>query len=339
MNTITLIATTRSGISRSSQNEAGEWMVEKLLGDKDVRCLAVNPHIDGAVYAGTQENGVLRSGDGGRTWHPAGLEGKTVKSLAVSLVHRGTIYAGTKPAEVYVSYNGGDDWGELDSFRNIRSRRFWFSPAEKSFTAYIQNIVLSPTDPNVLIAGIEAGAVVRSGDGGKTWSDHLGGALRDCHTLFYHPNNGEWVYEAGGTGAGAAYSRDAGKTWQQTRDGLDRHYGWACAADPEKPEVWYVSASPSFSWRHFTPVAHIDGQANACIYRSAGGAPWQKLSGGLPQPLNYMAYALLTDPSESGHLYAGLSNGDVWFSNNFGDAWTQLPFNMGRIERTMILFK
>jgi photosystem II stability/assembly factor-like uncharacterized protein len=237
MNKKTFIATTGSGISRSSQNETGEWVTENMLDGKDVRCLAVDPHNEGVIFAGTQENGILRSGDGGRTWQPCGLEGKTVKSLAVSPMIRSTIYAGTKPAEVYVSYNGGDDWGELESFRNIQSRRFWFSPAEKGLSAYVQNIVLSPTDPDVIIAGIEAGAVVRSGDGGKTWTDHLGGALRDCHTLFFHNSDGDWVYEAGGTGAGASFSRDAGKTWQQPRDGLDRHYGWACAADPEKPEV------------------------------------------------------------------------------------------------------
>ena len=65
--------------------------------------------------------------------------------------------------------------------------------------------------------------------------------------------------------------------------------------------------------------AHNDGHAEAYIFRSAGGAAWQKLGGGLPQPLNYMAYALITDPAAPGHLYAGLSNGDVWHSTNHGD--------------------
>ena len=85
------------------------------------------------------------------------------------------------------------------------------------------------------------------------------------------------------------------------------------------------------------PPAHVDGKARAYIFRSKGGEPFQKLSGGLPQPLDYMAYALVTDPGAPGHLYAGLSNGDVWHTADFGDNWNQLSFNLRRIERTMIL--
>jgi hypothetical protein len=87
----------------------------------------------------------------------------------------------------------------------------------------------------------------------------------------------------------------------------------------------------------FVPAAHVDGEANACIFRSAGGAAWQKLGGGLPQPLNYMAYALITDPAAPGHLYAGLSNGDVWHSTDHGDTWRQLPFNLKGIHRTLVM--
>jgi hypothetical protein len=209
------------------------------------------------------------------------------------------------------------------------------SPAEPPFSAYVQAIALSPVDPGVIVAGIEAGAVVRSEDGGQTWSSHRKGAVRDCHSLQFHSSNGSWVYEAGG--GGAAVSHDAGHTWQQPRQGLDRRYGWACAADPSRPEVWYASLSKSFSFPRLEPAAHIDGQANAYIFRSSGGAPWEKLGGGLPQPLDYMAYALLTDPDAPGHLYAGLSNGDIWFSADYGDSWEKLPLNMKGIHRTLIM--
>jgi len=47
-------------------------------------------------------------------------------------------------------------------------------------------------------------------------------------------------------------------------------------------------------------------------------------------------YALLTDPDAPGHLYAGLSNGNVWHSADYGDAWQKLPFNLKGIHRTMI---
>jgi hypothetical protein len=87
----------------------------------------------------------------------------------------------------------------------------------------------------------------------------------------------------------------------------------------------------------FEPPAHRDGQANAHIYRSVGGAPWERLSGGLPEPLDYMAYALATHQDAPGYLYAGLANGDVWQTVNYGDSWEQLPFNLGGIHSSMIM--
>lgn len=50
-----------------------------------------------------------------------------------------------------------------------------------------------------------------------------------------------------------------------------------------------------------------------------------------------MPYALVTDPHAPGHLYAGLSNGDVWHTADYGNAWQRLPFNLGSIRRTLVL--
>lgn len=308
MNAKTLIATTGRGLACAERQAGCNWSVEFPLAGQDVRCLAAAPLNPDVVYAGTQGQGVLRSEDRGHTWQPAGLAGQTVKALTVSPLESGTVYAGTRPAWMYRSDDGGQTWRELDGFRRIPWRRLWFSPAEPPFTAYVQAIALSPADPNVIVVGIEAGAVVRSEDGGRTWSGHRKGALRDCHSLAFHATHGDWVYQAGGSGGGAAVSRDAGQTWRQPKAGLDRHYGWAVAADPARPEVWYVSVSPG------PGKAHSMGNAQAYTFHSAGGAAWQKLGGGLPQPLDHMPYALLTDPAAPGHVYAGLSNGDVWHS-------------------------
>jgi photosystem II stability/assembly factor-like uncharacterized protein len=333
------LATTGRGVARAEQAANGTYAVEFLLVDQNVMCLAADPLNSTVVYAGTRGNGILRSDDCGRSWNNAGLNGRVVKALAVSRSAPGVIYAGLKPPMLMVSRDSGTNWAEVEPFQKVRSR-WWRSPAESDLGAYIQGIALSPTDPNVIVVGIEAGAVLRTTDGGRTWEGHRPGALRDCHTITFHSTDGDWVYEAGGTGVGASFSRDGGRTWKQPGDGLDRHYGWACAADPARPEVWYVSASPTFAWSHrFQPPAHVDGQANAYIFRSAGGAPWQKLGGGLPQPLDHMAYGLITDPTAPGHLYAGLSNGEIWHSANYGDAWQKLPVALRRINRTLIMLK
>lgn len=329
------LSTTGPGLARA-EHVSESWSVQHLLPGQDIRCLAVDPLRRGTVYAGTQGEGVLRSDDAGRTWQPAGLPGAVVKAVAASPVQPGVVVAGTKPARLYRSEDGGRAWHELEAFRRIPGRWLWRSPAEMPLTAYVQGIALSPTDPNIIVVGIEAGAVVRSADGGQTWSDHRHGALRDCHGLTFHATNGSYIYESGGTGAGAAISHSAGDAWAQPREGLDRHYGWACAADPARPGTWYVSASPMP--RGLTPPpAHVDGKANAAIYRKHGEDPWQRLAGGLPQPLSHMAYGLLTDPTAPGHVYAGLSNGTIWHSADYGDTWESIPLDLGSIHRALVL--
>jgi hypothetical protein len=329
----TFIATTGSGIARATEGDRGEWRVETLLLGSDVRCLSVDPLYEGRIYAGTQGAGVLRSDDGGTTWRSSGLDGQVVKALAASPLRRGVVYAGTKPARMFVSRDGGDNWDELTAFRRIPLRWLWLSPAELPFTGYVQAIALSPTDPYRIVVGIEAGATVLSWDGGKSWTRHRAGALRDCHSLIFHSTRGEWLYEVGGGimgRGGSAFSRNAGRTWSSVSRGLDRHYGWAVAADPVRPEVWYLSASPGAF------KAHSEKRAQASIFRS-DGEKWQRLGGGLPEPLDHMPYALLTDAGAPGHIYTSLSNGDIWHSSDHGEHWRQLPMSMGRIERAVAM--
>jgi hypothetical protein len=332
------LATTGEGVIRARRpgwaggeataaEESGlAWQVERLLPRLPVRCLALDPA--GGLWAGTQGAGVLRSVDQGATWRPAGLEGRIVKSLAAS--RDGVVYAGLKSAGVAVTRDGGETWEELEGFRRIRGRRFWLSPAEPPGTAYVQGLAVSPEDPELIVAGIEFGAVVRSEDGGRTWSGHRRGALRDCHSLTFHATAGSHVYEGGaGLRRPFAHSRDGGATWTSPA-GASLSYGWACAADPGDPETVYVSATRG------PGRAHGSRPAQARIYRSRGGSDWERLGGGLPDPLDAFPYALLTDPAAPGHLYAGLADGTVWFTPDHGDAWERLPVELGRIERVLL---
>jgi photosystem II stability/assembly factor-like uncharacterized protein len=325
------LSTTGHGIARAKSTDTGDWVLDTLLQGKDVRCLESDPSDSQVIYAGTQGEGVLRSDDFGDTWHPAGLEGEVVKSLAVSPHDSETIYAGTRPARLHVSHDGGHSWQELLGFRRIPNRWWWFSPADSTFQAYVQSISISPDDPKVIVAGIELGAVVRSQDGGQTWSGHRKGALRDNHSLTFHQTNGDWLYQAGGSGGGASFSQDGGLTWHKNKHGLAKNYGVECAADPQKPEVWYASVAPG-------PGKAYGVEAEAYLYRASGGAEWQPI-GWESHPLSSMPIALLTSPTEAGQIYAGLTNGEVWHSEDYGDNWQQLPFNLPPIRRSMIMIE
>jgi len=103
----------------------------------------------------------------------------------------------------------------------------------------------------------------------------------------------------------------------------------ACAADPERPEIWYVSAAPG-------PGKAYGDPAVAYLYRASGGAAWQPI-GWEPHPMAHMPLALVTDPRAPGHLYAGTTAGEVWHSADYGDNWSLLPFHLGGMVHALVL--
>jgi hypothetical protein len=310
-----------------------QWEVNHPLEGVKVNCIINNLKNPNTVYIGTQNEGILVSQDAGQSWQSSGLTGNPVKSLAMDPSDPQTLYAGCKPVSLYVSHDGGETWAELEAIRSTR-KWWWFSPADPpGMTPYISGLAVSPNDPDVILAGIEAGAVMRSEDRGRTWSKHLKGSDRDCHSLTFHHTDGDWAYEAGGM-SGVAFSQNGGLAWRKPKAGIGAKYGWAVAADPKRPEVWYLSAAEQGNLLkgEFTPPGHKDGQANAHLYRKVGDEPWEQLSGGLPEPLDYMVYGLAVVPEAPGHVYAGLGNGQVWFSEDHGDHWALLPFNLGGVH-------
>jgi photosystem II stability/assembly factor-like uncharacterized protein len=326
----TLLVQSGGSVARLERGPDAAWAVESTLVAQDVRCLAAAPSGGGLAYAGTQGNGVFRSSDGGRSWSQAGMSGAVVKSIAVSPHDPRVVYAGTRPALVFRSADGGKTWDELTGFRRIRNRWLWWSPAESPWKAYVNAITVSPAEPDRILAGIEFGAVVLSEDGGRTWSPHRRGALRDCHAMKFHARDGNWVYEAGGTGGGASVSHDGGVTWRKVQEGLAVNYGVACAADPERPEIWYLSVAPGPGKAYANP-------AKAYLYRASGGAAWQPI-GWEPHPMSQMPLVLLTVSGAPGHLYAGTTAGAIWHSSDHGDTWSRLPVRLeGSVHSLVIL--
>ena len=322
---VVLLGATRGAVVRAEDGAAG-WRAERVLEGRDVRCLAHDPSEPRIAYAGTQGEGLFRSHDYGRTWVQVGPRDAIVKAVAPSPHTRGLVWIGTKPAEVVAGHDHGERWERISPFPRRRSW-FWLTPAERPPTQpYVLGLAESPTKPGVLVAGIEAGAVVVSEDAGRTWSGHRSGASRDCHTLAFHPRDGAWAYEGGGTGP--AVSTDGARTWEKRLAGLDRRYCWAVAADPDRPEIWYVSAAPGAG------KAHGSGSADARIFR-ADGDGWRALGGGLPVPLPSMPYGLAAPIS--GEVWAALADGTVWRSNDHGGTWQRLPIQLGTENRAFSL--
>ena len=318
-----LFAATGDSVAHITQR-GDEWLVALTLKGRNAQCLALDPRHADTLYVGTHGQGLWKSADSGASWHDLHLPQRDVFSVAVSPVD-GTLYAGCEPSMLFHSGDGGETWQELETLRSIPSAPTWSFPP-RPWTSHVRWIAPNPHDANLLLVGIELGGLMYSSDGGATWADHRPGAQRDVHAIAWHPHIKGRAYEAGG--GDAAWSRDGGWTWQPADRGRDRHYTWGLAVDPDDADCWYVSASPGPS------RAHSDNDAQAYIYRWRGDGPWQPLSGGLPQPLDSMPYALVCVP---GAIYAGLRDGRLYASHDRGGSWERLQLSGDPLDQILAL--
>jgi photosystem II stability/assembly factor-like uncharacterized protein len=272
------------------------------LQGSGAQCLA----FDGdTVCVGCRGAGLKRSADGGETFEDLPLPEPDVFSVAVSAAD-GAVYAGTEPSRLFCSRDGGESWEELVALQDIPSRPEWSFPP-RPWTSHVRWIAPSPHEPELVLVGIELGGLMHTEDGGGSFSDHRPRAARDVHCVAWHASAAGRAYEAGGDGA--AWSRDAGLSWDRADAGRDRSYAWA--VDVDDPERWFVSAAPG-------PFqAHGSRPTDSAIYRWEGAGPWKMIAG----PLDSHVYALATG---QGRLFAGLGDGTLLQSHDGGETWTDL---------------
>jgi len=311
--TTELFVATGSALARI-RGSNGTAAADLLMEGSGAQCLARDPRDPGAIYAGTAGNGVWKSVDSGDRWEDLHLPEKDVFSVAVSAAD-GALYAGCEPSRLFRSRDGGTHWEDIESLQTIPSKPTWSFPP-RPWTSHVRWIAPDPHDAARLLVGIELGGLMCSVDDGASWLDHRPGAQRDVHSLAWHPQAPGRAYEAGG--GGAAWSHDGGIHWEAADTGRDRHYTTGLAVDPADPDCWFISANPG------PDKAHRGGCAEAYIYRWRGSGPWQRLEGGLPQPLESYPYALAIGEAD---LYAALGDGRIFVSRDRGDHWDLLKID------------
>jgi photosystem II stability/assembly factor-like uncharacterized protein len=281
------------------------------LEERGARCLAVDPKDPDTVYVGTSDEGLFKSSDAGRSWeHLSGVAYPRITAVAVSAAD-GALYAGTEPSGLFVSRDGGGSWRELEGLKDLPSAPTWSFPP-RPWTSHVRAIALSRSDPNIVVAGIELGGVVRSADGGESWQDQRPGAYADCHSLAAHAAVPEMLYEA--AGGGFAESWDFGESWAAADAGIEHRYVWGSAVDLEDPTLLYVSAAAG------PGRAHGRGFSDATIYRRRAGGRWEPVL----ERLAEFPYALAADPDTPGALYAGLGDGTILRSPDAGAGWREV---------------
>ena len=214
---------------------ASTWTVEEHLGGRSPQCVAVDRPRPTRVYCGTAHGGLFRSRDSGRSWEPVGpgLDHPMIAAVDVGHAEQadrfGIVYAGTEPSAVFRSDNGGDSWVDLAGLRALPSADTWSFPP-RPHTHHVRWIEADVSVADRVFVAIEAGALVRTFDGGRTWRDRVRGGPYDTHTAITHPHAPGRIYSAAGDGY--FESPDAGDSWSSPENGLQHRYLVGVAVDP-----------------------------------------------------------------------------------------------------------
>ncbi len=306
-----LVATETDVVSIDAERGAATSVSEP--GGHRPTCLAADRRTPGRAWCGTNGGGVLRSDDGGRSWRPSGLDGAHVMSLAASPAQSHLVWAGTEPSAVYRSGDAGETWERCPGLDDLPSSSTWAFPPRPE-THHARWITCHPSDPGRLWVAIEAGALVSTPDGGRSWRDRVAGGPYDTHELAVHPLRPETLRSAAGDGY--FESEDGGATWSSPSEGLEVGYLRSVAIDPGDPDVVVVSASSR------PRSAYAARRSDGRLYRREGRDPWERVRDGWPDPPSTIA-PLLIPGFEDGELWAADERG-VHRSGDGGRSWERV---------------
>jgi photosystem II stability/assembly factor-like uncharacterized protein len=310
-----------SVLSLESSNTG--WNSRESLKGTQPQSIAFDPLNSGRVYCATFGNGLWRSDDNGQTWSNIGkdvISSPYVMSVAVSSLKSenefNKVYAGTEPSAFYTSIDGGDSWERMKGLNDLSSSKSWSFPP-RPWTHHVRWIEPDANNPDYVFAAIEAGALVQSRDGGKTWIDRNQQGPYDTHTLATHSKAPRRLYSSAGDGYYESY--DYGETWNRPMEGLRHNYLFGIAVDSGNPEAVIVSASNG------PGRSYVAENAETFVYRkdAADGNRWKTVIDGLPEPRGSTMMSFTSNAKTPGELY-GVNNHGSFLSTDAGSSWKRL---------------
>jgi photosystem II stability/assembly factor-like uncharacterized protein len=308
-----------------------------------ITALAIDPEVPSTLYAGTHNRGVFKSTDAGETWRAMGPMETFVTGLAIHPVTPTTLYVTMHYRGVFKSTDGGESWTALGpatelfwqvavdpvAATTVYAQSFAYDAVVKSPDAgatwdglyvnldlpgIIQSFAVHPRSPSTIYAargfhplddwGI-GGGVVKSEDGGATWSA-TGLMAVSVGAVTVDPRTPSIVFATFDQQPGAVKSVDGGATWNDV--GLSGMFVGAFTIDASTPDTVYT------------------GAGDRVLKSGDGGMTWTAVNVGSIDVVNALGRSpavqcLAIDPVTPSTLYAGTDAG-VFKSIDAGITWT-----------------
>ncbi len=242
------------------------------------------------------------------------------------------LYAGVDEAGLFWS-DDGSSWNPVEGLNRHPTRGAWV-PGAGGLCAHV--VLHDRTNPRRLWCGISAVGVLRSDDGGSTWTLRNAGVpamLEDkvhkdigrcVHGLAQDPEDPNTIYRQ--DHAGMFRTRNGGDSWERIENGLPSGYGFPLVMDRRTRALYCI------------PMESDEGRmppgGKLRVYRSRnGGAAWEPLSKGLPENawMGVLRGGVAADQLDPCGLYVGTTAGTVHVSRDAGESWRTLPCTLPRV--------
>ena len=321
---------TNEGLYRAQGNGGDDYAVRQLglQGQGMFRTpVLIDQEDEARIFAATTRGGMFRSEDRGEHWTEIN-QGITYKEVWSMLQHpdTGEVIIGTGPASVFKTTNKGESWTDCEHLRTLPETKEWTFP-NPPHVAHVKGLDVSGSR---IMGAVEEGWLIRSTDNGATWQDILSGTHFDSHYVFTMPDNPDVVIST--SGGGIYRSADGGLTFADWSQGLSCRYMAQIVVHPARPNVLFTAAAevPPPGWRR------PEG-ANAGFFRSENqGASWDRLSGGLPY-FKAAPRATAGDPDDANAFFVGMTDGEVWMTEDGGESFRQILNGLGQIQSLRVV--
>ncbi len=324
-----LVATAEGVLDFRREGPGSPWRKRDavLLEGRHVSAL-VYDEITGLLLAGLHfEGGLMVSEDLGASWEARneGLQSGHVYSLLVQHVDGRTILnLGTEPVMFYRSFDLGRSWTAYPKCTEVAGTEHWFFPRSDP---HIKHIASHPSEPETIYICVEQGDLLRSEDGGETWTSIHSMEQpddkfrRDQHRVtFYRDNPNEIFFTSG---IGAYHTTDRGASWERLTD--TNHpcaYPDPFFVHPREDLLFMVGAgmNPNPNWG-------AEGTAYPKFMKSTDhGRTWVNAMNGMADPVaGNLEVAAMHDSAEGGlELYAGSACGELYMSTDAAESWVKI---------------